>query len=203
MAAKDGRFSWTRLFSNAFPVFANDSINDINLTPPQADKLFAHQITRPYPHYLTDDAFLVASIVDTSSQSARIHQSLIKHNIILPVPAPGSPETEKMTVNISAITKHFANQHPTISIHVQRKLVALLFFWEEECTRWRLLYEEEQEILTVMEEEEGMSGGARMDLGIALRANRMKKLLMPSDRAEGTANVGSGRGDVLPSYNQE
>jgi len=100
-----------------------------------------------------------------------------------------------MTVNTSAITKSFANQVAVISIHAQRKLVGMLFFWEEECTRWKLLDQEEKEILEALETCESHG-----DLELALEAVEMKRKMLPSERGEGTANVVSGRGHELPSY---
>jgi hypothetical protein len=34
-------------------------------------------------------------------------------------------------------------------------VVGLLFFWEEECMRWRLLDEEEKEVIQALEAEDG------------------------------------------------
>ncbi|KAG9239206.1 hypothetical protein BJ875DRAFT_448683 [Amylocarpus encephaloides] len=198
MAAPGKKFSWKRLISNAIPNFANDSKHDLNLTPLQASNLLSHQLAQPLPYYLSPLAFQITNLV-TASQSNKIHTNLVKHKILLPIPSSPSP-SEKIAVNTNAITKDFANQHATISIHVQRQVVSLLFFWEEECVRWRLLDQEEEAILKAMEEEEGMSGGARMDLGIALRAVRMKRCLPPGERGEGTANVTAGRGSELPGY---
>ena len=99
-----------------------------------------------------------------------------------------------MTVNTAGVTKNFASQLAVISVHAQRKLVGMLFFWEEECTRWKLLDAEEKEILSALE------AGENMDLAVALEAVEMKKKLLPSQRGEGTANVGEGRGHELPAY---
>jgi len=100
-----------------------------------------------------------------------------------------------MTVNTAGVTKNFANQLAVISVHAQRKLVGMLFFWEEELTRLKLLDMEEREILGAMEGDQ-----ENADLRVALDAVRMKKKLLPSKRSEGTANVGGGRGHELPSY---
>lgn len=102
-----------------------------------------------------------------------------------------------MTVNTFGVTKNFANQIFMISVHAQRKLVGLLFFWEEECTRWQLLDAEGREIQSALDTD-----GQNEDLEIALAAVEMKKKLLPSQRGEGTANVSSGRGHELPTYAQ-
>jgi hypothetical protein len=40
MAAKGKKFSFNRLITNAFPNFANDAKDDVDMTPGQADLLF-------------------------------------------------------------------------------------------------------------------------------------------------------------------
>lgn len=96
----------------------------------------------------------------------------------------------------------------SISIHRQRKLVALLFFWEEELTRWRLLDEEEEEIKRVLEqiEEAGNLSRARNksvagdasieesrdeeDLKIALSKIIARRVMPPAlRRHEGTGEL--------------
>lgn len=61
--------------------------------------------------------------------------------------------------------------------------------------RWKLLDQEEREILAALEQNKGNA-----DLECALEAVRMKMRLLPSKRGEGTVNVGHGAGHELPSY---
>lgn len=199
MAAKGQKFSFLRMVNNAFPNMAHDDPNDVNLSPQQADNLLAHQLASPSPRYLNEKAFFIGGIAGSESVSKKIHKSLIKHNIILPVPETASPlgknDGVPITVNTGGVTKGFASQMAMISVHAQRKLVGMLFFWEEECTRWNLLDGEEREILSALE-----SHGENTDLRCALEAVELKRKMLPSRRAEGTANVGAGSGHELPSY---
>jgi hypothetical protein len=199
MAAKGKKFSFNRLASNAFPNFANDSVNDVDLTPGQADQLLTYQLGTAHPRYLSESAFFIGGITGSKSLSKKVHQALRKHKIVLPAPEAGSNKgqaaTETMTVNTAGVTKEFASQMAMISVHAQRKLVGLLFFWEEECMRWKLLDQEEREILDALKQNEGNA-----DLDCALEAVRMKMKLLPSKRGEGTANVVQGAGHELPSY---
>ncbi|KAE8451314.1 hypothetical protein EG329_004480 [Mollisiaceae sp. DMI_Dod_QoI] len=225
MAARGQRFSFMRLINNAVPNFARDDPNDVDLRPQQADALLSYQLGLPYPRYLGENALFVAGIVGAESLSKKVHKALVKHKIILPSPgekqrkgsttsmlsmgssrsasasASDAAETgpvgsDQMTVNTSGITKGFASQLAVISVHAQRKLVGLLFFWEEECMRWKLLDEEEREILRAVEQD----GEANMDLNVALEAVEMKKKMLPSKRAEPVANVSVGQGHTLPTY---
>jgi hypothetical protein len=190
---KGGRkFSFSRMIQNAFPVFAKDDPNDIDMSPRQADDLVEYQLTLPFPRYLTEASFFIAHVTDNRTFSQRVHKALLKAGIIS---AP-SPNNSQPPVTTAAIGKHFANQLSHISIHAQRKVVGMLFFWEEECTRWMLLDQEEAEILRAI------AGGnvENRDLDLALQAVELKKKLLPSQRAEATTNVGEGVGSTLPAY---
>jgi hypothetical protein len=205
------KFSFSRMITNAFPNFANDSPNDVDLSPPQADNLLAYQLSLPAPRHLDAKSFFVAGITGSESLSRKVHKALVKAHIILPVPATPATGDAQMTVNTAGIGRGFTSQLAVISVHAQRKLVGLLFFWEEECTRWKLLDEEEREILSVLRSTEvggvdaveGVETGENdLDLRVALAQVEMRKRMLPSRRREGTANVGNGvgMGEELPSY---
>jgi hypothetical protein len=185
-----------RLINNAIPNMARDDPNDVDLSPKQADDLFRYQLTLSYPRYLSEKSCFVAGIVGAESLSKRVYKALVKHKI-LPAPENQAPGQVSMTVNTAGVTKNFASQLAIISVHAQRKLVGMLFFWEEECMRWKLLDEEEREILSVLD---SLETGENRDLALALEAVGMKKRMLPSQRAEGAANVGRGTGHELPSY---
>jgi hypothetical protein len=163
----------------------------------QKPQLLTYQLATPYPRYLNENAFFIAGIVGAESLSKKVHKALLKNKIILPIPdsSSSSGQGETLTVNTGGVTKEFASQLAVISVHAQRKLVGLLFFWEEECMRWKLLDQEEREILSALEANKGNA-----DLECALEAVRMKMRLLPSKRGEETANVGQGAGHELPSY---
>jgi len=59
-----------------------------------------------------------------------------------------------MTVDTSKLGRDLPGQVAFVSVHAQRKLVGMLFVWEEECVRWRLLGGEEGEIKGALEAEE-------------------------------------------------
>jgi hypothetical protein len=207
---RNRRFSWLRLIDNAFPTFARDDRYSVDLTPAQADNLVRWQISTPTPAYLSEEAFYVVGLTSSQTVSKKIHQALVKHNLIAPSPsAPRSSQASRISarpppsfaqptfpVNTAGISRNFVKQLAFISAQMQRRLVSLLFFWEEECTRWKLLLQEESEILNVM----GHQHVDNDDLDFALRAVEMKKVLLPSLRAEATANISQGVGHELPGY---
>ena len=203
MAAKGRKFSFTRLITNAIPNFARDDVNDVDLTPAQADALVTYQLSLSNPLYLTKDSFFIAGITDSQSLSSKVHKALLKAGVISEAPpedqtlSPTSSYPHPPPLNTNAISRNFANQMACISVHAQRKLVGMLFFWEEEVMRFQLLDAEEAEILKAIAAQEVPN----RDLEVALRAVEMKRKMVPSKRGEATANISEGVGHELPSYN--
>ncbi|MCJ1429238.1 hypothetical protein MMC29_007151 [Sticta canariensis] len=183
-------WSWSRLVLNAVPNSANDSKNDVDLTPKQQDDLFRFQLTQPDPRILSEQSFYVAGIVDYPSLSTRILIALRKASIL----TSSSP-----FVHTSLITRKFPHQLAIISVQRQRTLVGLLFFWEEELVRWRLLDDEEEEIRRIIGEEEAAGEGGEMgeELRVALGKVVAKRSMPPGLR--GLANDAMAQ-PVLPGY---
>lgn len=81
-----------------------------------------------------------------------------------------------------------------------RSKVNLLFFWEEEIMRLRLLDVEEAEIEAVIKERDRNGGegvGEREDLETALKIVKAKRVMLPSQRT----SDGTAKGEeVLPEY---
>ena len=204
-------FSFGRLITNAVPNFANSNAkDDSELSLEQQDRLFAHQIKLENPKVLDNMSFFACSVVgkptcssfcasqpesdheftapaEAKTHSASVLKSLKKVGIVSPT--DGSVHTEK-------ITKHFANQVPEISIHRQRKLVALLFFWEEELVRWRLLDEEEAEIKKTMETH----GEEHEQLKVALGTVWVRRSTPPSQRSKEGNQQGAQQAPPPPDY---
>lgn len=193
MAARGRRFSFLRFMTNAFPNFANDNPNDVDLSAEHADALVHHQLHQPQPRLLTAESFYIAGITDNLPYSRKVHRALQKAGIVPAGDATTLPGGH--TVDTTRITRRFAHQVAVISVHAQRRLIGMLFFWEEECVRWDVLEAEEAEI-----EGARMAGGDARELGIRAEAARIKKTLLPSERGEPTANVGGGVVEYLPSY---
>ena len=139
---------------------------------------------------------LSLTVLENMSQSPKVLASLKKASIL-------SEHPDDHTVYTSRITKNFSNQMATIPIHRQRKLVCMLFFWEEELMRWKLLDDEQKEIQRVLDEVAGQGGqenrALEEELRIALGRVQTKQNLAPSARRDdGTDN----REDTLPGYGQ-
>ena len=188
MAARGQKFSFMRLVNNAFPNFARDDPNDVDLSPAQADNLLRYQLALPNPRRLGEESILHAGVVGSPALSKKVFKALDKHSII-------SSSEDKRPVDTTAISKNFAHQLACISVHAQRKLVGLLFFWEEECTRWRLLDLEEENIRKAMQHDHNEH------LELAMREVEINKRLLPSERE--TTTYASARDDEEPpAYTQ-
>jgi len=68
--------------------------------------------------------------------------------------------------------------------------------------RWKLLDGEEKELLGAMNAERAAEVEGETELVVQLEGVRRRMRLVPSERGEGTANVGGGRakGHELPGY---
>lgn len=187
--ASDGKtkFSFTNFLTNAVPNLAS-APHDTNLSPQEQDLAFIHQLGQPDPLQLSPTVFAPAGITREESVSRAIHKALLKNGVL---------EPDAPTVHTQKITRHFANQVPGITSHAQKKLVNFLFFWEEECQRWRKLGGELEELEVVVAEERE-SGGDVGSYEKRLVELRGQMRLRPGLRSQ------KAQADVqLPGYTQK
>lgn len=77
-----------------------------------------------------------------------------------------------------------------VSVPKQRELVDMLFWWEEELTRWRLLDEEQAEIEGVMSAASEGSQHDEVELQERMRVIEAKRRVLPSlRRSDGSLKV--------------
>jgi hypothetical protein len=189
--------SFFKFMNNIMPPMANDAKDDVDMSPQQQDALLQHQLSLVQPRYLTPEALLLAGIVDHPSVGAKVFKVLVKKGFVLPASTPAAaPHSDSgsvsqlppsgLTVDTTKIDRRFASRFAAISVHAQRKLVGLLFFWEDECARWRRLDAEEAEAeATLRSTEAEATQGAderRVAAAAALRDVRVRKALLPSQR---------------------
>jgi hypothetical protein len=184
-------WSWPRFISNSIPVFANDA--NPELTTSELDTLFDFQTACASPKRLTPTSLYVVKISSHESVCAKVHRKLLKEGLVIMDP-PG--------VDTKKIGKGFANQFASIPVYAQKKLVCLLFAWEEELMRWRLLEEEEAEIRVVLGEERA-NGGEEQVGELEKRLLEVQGLMRvkPSNRKE-VRPQGAHLNDELPPYSE-
>jgi hypothetical protein len=197
------RPSFWSVMQNAWPQIARDDKGDIDMKPSQMDAVVQYQLMTDHPRYLNKTALMLSGVCDTEKMGAKVMEKLVKHGFALPAPKAGDSSSSSedtlspITVNTSIIDKQFTNKIAVISIHACRKLVGLLFFWEEECNRWRLLDEEEKGIKAAIA---ALGDAGSNDLRIVLEAAQLKKQLLPSQRDEGVEHVFPAQAPLLPRY---
>lgn len=149
------------------------------LIPKEKSRLRVEQISLRYT--------LLTKVSASEKISSRIHKSLVQ-NGVLTTAHPLGLDTNK-------ITSKFAHQLSFISVAAQRKVVGMLFFWEQEAIRWRLLEQEKAKIedqLAGIKEGKGIAQGQQEDVRRAMefelgaKLQRMKVVMeqKPSQRAE-------------------
>jgi hypothetical protein len=166
------------------PNFANEKAG-IDLSPQELDYLFCAQLGSANPKRLETSTLTLCGIGNAPSLSERTMKRLVELGII--GKDDGSLHTDK-------IDKRFANKLSFIPVGQQKKLINLLFTWEEELMRWRLLEEEEEEIKTVMKAGTATDGTAIADLEMRLKQIDSLKKLKPSLRSKDPQQ------DQLPGY---
>lgn len=141
---------------------------------------------RSKPKLLT--VLIQPGLSEAQSLSPPLHAKLHKKQILLP--------TEPY-VQTTLIDKTFPHALASLSVHRQRRLVCMLFFWEEELVRWRLLDEEEKEIRAVMEEARDL--GTAEELKVALGRVWARREMLPGMRGlEGSGGLpGYGEGGTV------
>jgi len=100
--------------------------------------------------------------------------------------ATGQPDTTK-------IDKSLVSKIGIIFVPKQRELVNMLFWWEEELTRWRLLDEEEAEIVRSISARDNGTQDGEAELQERLRVIEAKRKVVPSLRRADGKPKGRGR----------
>ncbi|WPG99917.1 Hypothetical protein R9X50_00273800 [Acrodontium crateriforme] len=160
-----------------------------DLTIPTRDDLFDLQIRSDDFTRLTAESLRVAKIVETKQYANSVLRGCIRCGVINA--ETGQPDTTK-------INRDMVNKIAIISVPKQRELVNMLFFWEEEMMRWRLLSREEDD-LTSQLSNSTLSANALVHAKENLQIVQAKKRVPPSRRDD------SGRSfeELLPGYERK
>ena len=159
-----------------------DYNQNVDLDIRQADSLYRWQLSQPQPAKLNEMSCFMASVIESKTLSRDVYKALVKLGILDPLNG-----SDLDTTWIDSRFSHFMAKIPK---YRQRKVVGLLFYWEEELTRWRLLDEEEAEIGKAM----SIVGEDDEDCQMGLTAVAAKRKLLPSQRE------GPGAHTALPGY---
>jgi hypothetical protein len=181
------KFSFQRFINNAVPNIAS-APQDTNLSTYEIDNLFLNQLGEPDPLMLAPQSFLWAGITTYPKVSATIHKALLKNGVL---------SADSPIVNTKAIGSKFTHDLAMITSHAQKKLINMLFFWEEEGQRWKVLIGEQEELKVVIEAERHDGGN------VGTYEKRLKEVeglmrLQPSLREQRAREE-----EALPGYVQK
>lgn len=151
----------------------------------ELDRLFDFQISTSSPKKLTASSLYISKVVDHEGLAVKVHRKLIKEGLL--TEDPPAVHTKKIGRNL---THHFA----LLPVFGQKRMVCLLFAWEEELMRFRLLEEEEAELKVIIEEEQRDGGNVGEMEKRLLELEGLKKLL-PSLRGHEAREA-----EKLPAY---
>jgi len=126
-----------------------DNIPDDNISQRDFENLFRFQIGLSQPKTLNERSFYVAGVTPSDTLSRKAYEKLCKTGILV----AGQP-----TIITGHITRQFAHHLSILTSCSRRKLVNMLFMWEEELMRWQVLEDEAAEIKIVIEEEVQQGG---------------------------------------------
>ncbi|KAF2083783.1 hypothetical protein K490DRAFT_50804 [Saccharata proteae CBS 121410] len=157
-----------------------------NLSVKELDTLFQYQIGLRNYKALNQFSFYIAGITDSERRSRKTHLSLCKAGVLFPTSS---------AVITGNITSNFRSQQQHLPSYARRKLVNMLFFWEEELVRWKLLEGEEGEVTVVLSEERSSGGECVGHLEKRLKEIKGLMRLKPSLR-----DLEAGNSDEPPDY---
>jgi hypothetical protein len=178
-------FSFYRLINNAVPNFANSG-GDPTISASDLDAIFEFQLVIDPPQRLVPSTLHIARVTPYEKNAKKIFDKLTKLGVLM---------DQAPWVATDKITRNFANQLAILPSVYQKRLISLLFDWEEELQRWKVLEGEEEEIKVVMQETKAVGGEVGHLEKRLLEIEGLKKL-KPSARA-GQKNPDS---EHPPSY---
>lgn len=160
------------------------------LLPELKDSVFRQQIESADFVRLDEEALLRAEIALTHHKATQVLHAAHKTGMI--DANTGRPDTSK-------ITRNMVHDMPVLGgISKQREFVMLLFFWEEEITRWQFLDADERDIRQKLQEP-GLVDGSMIELEEALKTVQARKRILPSLRDQ-SGNVIQAGNEQLPKY---
>jgi len=160
------------MITNAVPNFAN-SAGDPKISSSDLDILFDFQLVIDPPQKLTASSIYIAKVTQDEENAKKVHARLQKIGIL---------EDQAPWVDTMKITANFTHEMAILPSVYQKRLICLLFDWQEEVQRWRVLEEEEEEIKVVMHETKAVGGDVGHLEKRLLEIDGLKRL-KPSARA--------------------
>jgi hypothetical protein len=120
-----------------------------SLSNADLDRLFDFQVSMPRPKEIGVGTMYIMGITQDERKGAKVVEKLAEIGVL---------KGKARIVDTHAITRYFSHQLYMIPIYTQKRLVCLLFAWEEELMRWRMLEEEKRDLIVIISEERRHDG---------------------------------------------
>jgi hypothetical protein len=141
-------FSFYRLITNTIPNFANSG-GEPKLSISDLDTIFEIQQVIEPPQRLVPSTLYISGVTSNEPNAKRVFEKLTTIGVV---------NDKAPWVDTSKITANFTHQLAILPSVYQKRLICLLFDWEEEIQRWKVLQGEEDEINVVMQETKAVGG---------------------------------------------
>lgn len=189
-------FSFGRLMTNSFPNFANDNAErDATLTVDQQNAVYGHQLSLANPLTLDQDTFWAAGFCDAQKISKQVYNGLVKEGIL---------HNESSQIDVDKIGPNTTHHLSVVSVHIQRAVIGLLFWWIEEQQRLNKLFKDLEEVDGLIASSDG---GEKLRMLEAEKAKIQAQIRQrPGDRRHDTHVGGSetaGEHEQLPAYSRQ
>jgi hypothetical protein len=184
-----------RAFLNMWPTPTSTTIGFDTLSAAELDRLFNFQIALAKPKELCAATLYIMGVTTTERTAAKTMNKLVEIGVL---------QKGSAAVNTRNIGPQFAHQVYILPKWALKRLVCVLFAWEEELMRWRALEEERADLLVVMQEERREGGGDGGHVGhLEVRVFEIDGLwrLAPSVRERRRDQ--RGMDEELPGYEEQ
>ena len=168
----DGSYgaSFGHFINNFIPSMMGASGDPGHVSMPQKDMFFSHHINQSDPCALCPTSLWASAIIDHKTVSGDIFKKLQKIGVV----------SQQGIVDTTKIDAKFTHHLAKIPAYQQKQVIDLLFWWEEECGRFRKLQGEEAELTALIRDY----ANDRDVYSRMLNRVRNKKKTVPSQRNE-------------------
>jgi hypothetical protein len=182
-------YKFNRMLVNLLPHVSTFNGPD-SLSNAELDRLFDFQVSLPRPKEIGVGTLYITGIAYDERKGTKVVDKLVEIGVL---------KGKDRIVDTHAITRYFSHQLYMIPIYAQKRLVCLLFAWEEELMRWRMLEEEKKDLMIIISEERRHGG----EYNVGHLEKRLMEIdglwkLKPSLRRKRETTVQ----EVLPGYEE-
>jgi hypothetical protein len=122
------------------------------LTLAESDRLFEFQLSMSNPKQIGPATLYMMDVAPSVKTTLKATYKLNEMGVLLSSRNSGGRGVDDIIVT-DAIPANFSKKMKLLAVPQQKRLIVLLFEWEEELIRWRVLEDEMNELKTIILEE--------------------------------------------------